>query len=287
MSGVALPDPVAMATSAIDAVESAIRAGMTGPARQPFVVGLCGAQGSGKTTMATGLAARFNRAGIRTTVLSLDDLYLGAAERRTLGGAVHPLFTVRGVPGTHDVELGLSLIERLGQPGVVAMPSFDKSTDDRAPGHDWPSVEAPVSLVIFEGWCVGARPQAAAALVEPVNRLEAERDRAAIWRRTANDALAGPYQRLFGRIDLLVLLAAPAFAVVRAWRQQQEDDLRARSPADASGIMTSAQIGAFVQYYERLTRHILAEMPHYADLTLQLDEARAVTSVHSAKPRAG
>jgi D-glycerate 3-kinase len=40
--------------------------------------------------------------------------------------------------------------------------------------------------------------------------------------------------------------------------------------------MADAAIDRFVQHYERLTRHILAEMPARAGLVLRLDESRHV-----------
>ncbi|WP_040849189.1 kinase, partial [Nitrospirillum viridazoti] len=83
----------------------------------------------------------------------------------------------------------------------------------------------------------------------------------------------------FGRLDALVLLAAPDFAVVRGWRIQQEEGLRAKLRAagkPTDGTMTDDQVSRFIQFYERLTRHILAEMPGRADLTLRLDAARRV-----------
>ena len=40
-------------------------------------------------------------------MLSLDDLYLPKAERLRLARDVHPLLATRGVPGTHDVALGV------------------------------------------------------------------------------------------------------------------------------------------------------------------------------------
>lgn len=255
-----------------------VRGRLGASSQRPLLVGLCGAQGSGKTTMAAGLVAQFNREGVRTIVLSLDDLYLGAAERRTLAQEVHPLFAVRGVPATHDVELGIELIGQLQRPGSVRLPRFDKATDDRMPERDRPIVEALVDLILFEGWCVGARPQAAEALVEPINVLEAVRDPDAIWRTHVNEALAGPYQRLFAGIDLLVLLAAPGFDVVGNWRRQQEDDLRARSAPGAAGLMSPEQVDEFIQYFERVTRHVLAKMPGYADLVVRLDERRNVAA---------
>ena len=102
-----------------------------------------------------------------------------------------------------------------------------------------------------------------------------------IWRARVNRALAGEYQRLFARIGLLVLLAAPGFEVVRGWRLEQEAHLRASSPTDAPGLMDEAAITRFIAHYERLTRHILAEMPARADITVRLDAARHPLSITS------
>lgn len=55
-------------------------------AEGPLVLGLCGAEGSGKSTVAAALAHRFPG----TAILSLDDLYLPLDERRRLAREVHP-----------------------------------------------------------------------------------------------------------------------------------------------------------------------------------------------------
>ncbi len=71
------------------------------------VIGIAGAQGSGKSTLVRDLAERLAGDGLRVATLSLDDLYLTRAVRQDLAARVHPLFATRGVPGTHDVALGL------------------------------------------------------------------------------------------------------------------------------------------------------------------------------------
>lgn len=249
---------------------------MASKPRRPFVLGICGAQGSGKTTLSDRLEARCRMAGIGTAQLSIDDLYLTRTERETLARDVHPLFRTRGVPATHDVALGLGIFEELDRGLPAPLPRFDKAVDDRAPSERWQWAAAGTQVVIFEGWCVGARPQSADALIEPVNALERDEDPAETWRRYVNDALAGPYQQLFARIDLLVLLAAPSFDVVRGWRIEQEHELRGMAGGDAAGVMSDAEVGRFIQHYERLTRHILAEMPDRADLLLRLNEDRSL-----------
>ena len=233
------------------------------------VLGLCGGQGSGKSTLAARVVEQLTDRGIAAATLSLDDLYLSLAERSLLAADVHPLFRTRGVPGTHDVDLGLSLLAALDRGEGVRLPRFDKARDDRAPADCWEPVAPGLRVLLFEGWCVGARPQEEAALVEPINRLEAEEDPDGIWRRHANACLAGPYQQLFARLDRLVLLAAPSFDAILPWRRQQEQGL-------GSGAMDESRLARFVQHYERLTRHILGEMPGRADLVARLSPTRAV-----------
>ena len=178
------------------------------------VLGLCGAQGSGKSTLAQALLARMGARGVASAILSIDDLYLTKGEREVLAGTVHPLLRTRGVPGTHDVALGLRVLDGLAAGQAACLPRFDKAVDDRLPEGAWPQAGVGLRLLILEGWCVGARAQEAGELDAPVNALERDEDGDGRWRRFVNAALAGDYQTLFGRIDALALLAAPGFDVV-------------------------------------------------------------------------
>ncbi len=251
-----------------------------GPA---FVVGICGPQGSGKTTTVRVLAALLEAQGLSVATLSLDDLYLPRADREALARDVHPLLRTRGVPGTHDVALGLTVLDALAGEGTATIPRFDKAADDRVPTEAWSRVEGPVDVVMFEGWCVGARPEAAEALRQPVNALEREQDPDGAWRGYVNAALAGAYRALFARIDLLIQFTAPDFATVLAWRQEQERKLHDRLEAAGEGgvgrAMSEAEVAVFVQHYERLTRHIAREMPARADLVVPLDADRRSPSL--------
>lgn len=264
--------------SAADLIERAIHAKLSVWGRHPLVVGVCGSQGSGKSTVCKTLTTRLTESGLKVANLSLDDLYLPLAERVTLAKHVHPLLKTRGVPGTHDIKLGVHTLHALAHGGCVPLPRFDKAIDDRRPKEEWDSIEGPAQVVLFEGWCVGARPQTLDALDRPVNALEANEDVDGRWRRYVNDALGGEYQRLFAKIDFLVLLASPSFDVVLKWRTQQEHDLRAQTTGDSSGVMSDAALVRFIQHYERLTRHILIEMPGRADLVIRLGADRSVVS---------
>ncbi|MEA3387845.1 kinase [Sphingobium sp. CCH11-B1] len=242
------------------------------------VLGIAGTQGSGKSTVALGIEARMATHGVRCAVLSIDDLYLPLAARERLAAEVHPLLRTRGVPGTHDVPLGLAVIDALAQGQPVPLPRFDKARDDRVPEAQWPRAPEATRLLILEGWCVGARPQAEACLDVPINALEAQEDADGRWRRHVNAALAGDYQTLFARIDALAFLAAPDFAVVERWRGEQEAALR-RQSGDEAGVMDEAQLSRFIQHYERITRAMLTEPPTRATLTVRLREDRSVAGV--------
>ena len=251
------------ASPATELIEAAM-AGREG-GRRPFVLGICGAQGSGKSTIAALLAARMRARGKRVALLSLDDLYLSGAARQALAETVHPLLRTRGVPGTHDPALGVRLIEALGGNGRVALPRFDKAADEPC-GPE--SFQGPANIVILEGWCVGARPQDEASLAEPVNALERERDPDGAWRGYVNAQLADAYAALFARIDFLAMLKAPGFDVVAKWRTEQE--------RRAGGPMSDSEIRDFVAHYQRLTEHMIAHGDAWADLTVRLDADRGV-----------
>ena len=251
----------------------AIRIRQMKDSRRGCIVGICGSQGSGKSTGAGVLRILLEAAGLQVAVLSIDDLYFPKEAREKLAQDIHPLLGTRGPPGTHDVALGERVLDALLTPQRTAIPRFDKSRDTRADPSQWDQFQGPADVVLFEGWCVGARPQPLEALANPINDLERDSDTDGIWRRYVNDALAGPYQHLFGRIEYLILLKAPSFEVVAGWRKEQEAKLRARAGA-AAGVMSDAQIDRFVQLYERLTRYILAEMPSRADAIVRLDPNR-------------
>ncbi|MBS0331858.1 MAG: kinase [Proteobacteria bacterium] len=234
------------------------------------VIGLCGAQGSGKSTVAAWTVRLLEERGLRAVAPSLDDFYLTHEARQRLAKEIHPLLATRGPPGTHDVGMAAAAIDALRTRGKASLPKFDKASDTRAPRAHWPTVATPVDVILLEGWCVGAVAQGRAALATPVNALERDEDPGAVWRTYVNDQLDGPYQDLFGKLHDLVLLAAPGFEVVAQWRGEQEAKLREKG----EGGMSDAEIERFVEFYERLTRWILAEMPGRAGWTVTLDTER-------------
>lgn len=247
---------------------------------EPLIIGICGAQASGKTTASAQVADHFEAHGLRVAVLSLDDLYIGRTERGALAQAVHPLFITRGPAGTHDVALGLEVLEKLRRGEPVCLPRFAKASDEPLPRSEWPLVDRRCDIILFEGWCVGAWPQEEEALAEPVNALEREEDPHGIWRRAINAHLGGPTAALFAVIDKLIYLRPPSFDIVYQWRCEQEHEMIANAGANRPpAAMTDEQIARFIAHYERMTCHIIAEMPARADLVIALGEARQVLSM--------
>jgi D-glycerate 3-kinase len=253
------------------------------------VLGICGPQGIGKSTLTQVLQSVLRDiAGLSIAVLSMDDLYLSSAERRRLASQVHPLLRTRGVPGTHDVARGIDVIRSLLEAGddeQTRLPRFNKALDEPWPAHEQPLFKGRADLVILEGWCVGAIPQAASALTDPVNELERDHDVSGVWRKHVNAQLAGPYPMLFGLLDRLLLLHAQRFEDIYAWRLLQERKLAAKLSASAaapgaSRLMSDEELRRFIMHFERLTRHILREMPARADLVAELDADRCVTAIH-------
>lgn len=238
--------------------------------RKTVTIGIGGAQGLGKSTIAAATKALLEDRGLSAVVLSLDDFYLTKAARQRLAAEVHPLLATRGPPGTHDVALAGAVLDQLKARGKVNLPRFDKATDDRAPRATWETVASPVDVILFEGWCLGARAQGEAALARPVNDLERDEDPDGVWRHYVNERLDGPYQALFAKLNELVFLQAPDFEVVRGWRTQQEHALRAAT----GGGMSDEEVARFIAYYERITRWMLTDVPDRARWTVAFDDER-------------
>ncbi|WP_296615575.1 kinase [Sphingomonas sp.] len=239
-----------------------------------LLAGLCGPQGSGKSTTAARLVERLGGHGLRAIVCALDDFYLTRSERGSLATKVHPLLATRGVPGTHDLALlgdTISALRSATGDTTILLPIFDKALDDRLDRSDWRVHRGPVDIVILEGWCIGARPQSAAQLAEPLNALERDRDADGVWRRYVNEQLETGYAPLFGTLDFNLLLQPPSFDCVLSWRAEQEAGLSRRAGARAP--MTRAELAFFIAHYERLTRWLLLDQP--ADLIVDLDMRRA------------
>ena len=236
----------------------------------PKCVGLAGGQGAGKSTLSRLIETACASVGLRVCVLSLDDFYLPRTRRIALAASVHPLLETRGPPGTHDILRCREAMDRLGRPGEILLPVFDKGLDERA--GTW-RVRGPFDLVLLEGWCVGAAPVVEASLADPINALERERDADAIWRRYVNAQLGEAYAQTWDELDYLVYLRVPDLAAVRRWRLQQESSLPEHQR------LGSEAIDWFIQHYERITLSMMASLPERADLTVELADDHSIAAM--------
>jgi D-glycerate 3-kinase len=236
------------------------------------IVGVAGSQGSGKTTLVRQLAAT----DPCIAAFSLDDVYLPHAYRQLIAKDVHPLFVTRGPPGTHNLMQLTETLDALQEAtptSATQLPAFDKVADNPLPESQRPVFKGKPSLILLDGWCVGATAQTDADLAEPVNALEENEDANGIWRREINANLAGGYQDVFSRLDAVLYLRPPSFEIVQDWRCQQEEGLLGRPLTDED----RARIACFIQHYERITRHMMAGGVRAA-VMLQLDEERRVVT---------
>ena len=250
--------------------------------QKTYIIGINGCQGSGKSTLAdylcTVVAEKYHLA---TVALSLDDFYLTKAERIELARKIHPLLAQRGVPGTHDVNLAIDTISSLASGNKALITRFDKSMDDRVPEANSETITGHIGLIVIEGWCFGAKPQAPNSLIEPVNHLERLEDPDGVYRDYVNTALATQYPQLFELVDSTAMLRAPSFKTVFEWRLEQEqkliEKLQLTKTALASlSTMSDEEIRRFIQNFQRITEHCLEEMPTRVDHLFQLNAARQV-----------
>ncbi|KAH7053185.1 P-loop containing nucleoside triphosphate hydrolase protein [Macrophomina phaseolina] len=235
---------------------------------RPFFLGLNGVQGAGKTTLVTTLCATLRSPphSLPTAVLSIDDLYLPHAAQQTLARThpSNPLIQHRGQPSTHDLALGASVFASLASKQPTAIPSYDKSqhagAGDRAPPDTWVKVnqpnEAPIEVVVFEGWCVGFRALSDAELERKwaEAKARAAQDGAGYDGQLARHELAHlkfvndklrEYDALTDMLDAFVHIDAEQTTYVYDWRLQQEAALRA---SKGTG-MTDEQVIHFVNGY--------------------------------------
>ena len=238
----------------------------------PPLVGINGAQGSGKSTLVQLVAEALERFhGLRPCILSLDDFYFGKPARYQLGDKVHRLCETRGVPGTHDTILLIDTLDALDHAGPedrTPLPRFDKLDDDRIARDDWPEFTGRPGVILLEGWCVGLRAEDVPPYAGPINTLEAAEDPDGTWFAWSLDELTNEYSKVWDRIALLVSIEVPDLETVIASRLKQEQGLAAESKRAGMDV---AAVTRFVQHYERFTRALWAAMPQRADMLFRRD----------------
>lgn len=223
------------------------------PAARPFVLGINGPQGAGKSTLAASFEHWGVARGLRWATLSIDDLYLTHDEQSALAAAHpgDPLLAVRGGPGTHDIALGSAVLAALGgAAGHVALPRYDKGAfdgrGDRRPKEQWPEVALPVDVVVLEGWMLGFSGVGAAAAGPSLARA---------------DAALAAYAAWTGRLDAMIQLRVGAVDTIRAWRIEAEARRRAAGEGGMTPEAAAAYIERFLPFYEVYPDHLARHPP--------------------------
>ena len=244
-------------------------------------LGLSGGQGSGKTTV-TGILKiilkKYFKKKIHTS--SIDDFYKTLEERDKTSNTIHPLFKTRGVPGTHDTNLINKFFDFIKKKKFkkFKLPKFDKSIDDRLNEKYWFNVKERPEIVIFEGWCVGAKPQLNSLLKKPINILEKYEDKDLIWRKHANEKLKREYKKIFAMIDNFIFMKIRNFNMVFKWRLLQERKLKKGSHTTKK-IMSYDKIKRFVMFYQRVTLQMFKDMPKIASVILTLNNKHQINKI--------
>jgi len=233
-SGVSDPSPAYLSELVVPLLLH-LRAAMTGRDR-PYLLGLAGGPGAGKSTLARLLCAclpMVTNPAAAALSLSLDDFYFDPEERRRRG------FAWRTQPGTHDTgRLADFLAAMDRRDPAIAVPRYDLGRD--RPGTD-DSVPPP-DVCVFDGAMIGSR-------------------------------LPG-YDRLADRFDFLVFLDLPV-ALLKEWRFAREARIRARSGGEA-GFHPDEMEAFWSEALEPCYHaHVLPNAAR-ADLVLGLDAGRRV-----------
>ncbi|WP_372478105.1 glycerate kinase [Nostoc mirabile] len=228
---------------------------------RPLIQGILGGQGTGKTTMSKVLSLILDQLGYRTVSLSLDDLYKTYSDRLVLTQQ-DPRLIWRGPPGTHDVDLGLNVLDQIRQlQNPVMVPRFDKSAFGGAGDRTTSEMVTNVDIVLFEGWFVGVRPINANIFDTAPPPIVTDEDRA--FARDMNHRLHD-YLRLWERLDSLIVLYPTDYRCSLEWRKQAEQQMIA---AGKSG-MSNAEIEQFVNYFWRSLHPELFIKPLVKDATV-------------------
>ena len=251
--------------------------------KNPLIVGLSGGQGTGKTTISSIISIILKKYfKLNVCNVSIDDFYKTKIEREFLSKENHSLLMIRGVPGTHDLNMMLSFFKKIKAKNFkkIKFPKFNKAIDDRYIKKEWNTVNSKPDIIIFEGWCVGAKHQKYKQLIRPINSLEREFDKNFKWRKFVNLQLKEKYKKLFKQIDYHLYLKANNFNTLQKWRTKQEKKLLINNKNKKNHkIMKKKDVLIFMQTYQRITKKMFKDMPKYASIVMNLNSNQQITKV--------
>ena len=251
------------------------------------MIGLAGGQGSGKTTISSILALILQKYfKLKVFKVSIDDFYKTRKDRKLLSKNKHPLLMTRGVPGTHDVDLILKFFKKVQSKSFknITVPKFNKAMDDRCKKGLWYKLKSKPDIVIFEGWCVGAKAQTIKQLKNPINSLERVHDQGIKWRSHVNKQLKTKYKSLFKQLDGLLYLKAKNFNILRNWRLKQERKLWIQTKNKKNlKIMSSGDVINFMQTYQRITQQMFKDAVKSSSIIMNLNNNHQIQTIKFKK----
>ena len=255
--------------------------------KKPLIIGLAGGQGSGKTTISSILSIILKKYfKLNVFIISIDDFYKTRKDRKILSKTKHALLMTRGVPGTHDINLMLSFFKKIKSKKFknLEIPKFNKAIDDRYKKNLWYKIKLKPDVVIFEGWCVGARAQSNSQLKKPINSLEKVYDQGAVWRTHVNNQLKTGYKTLFKQLDGLLYLKAKNFNLLRKWRLKQERKLWIQTQNKKNlKIMSSEGVINFMQTYQRITQQMFKDALKSSSIIMNLNSNHQIEKIKLKK----
>ena len=233
------------------------------------LIGLSGLPGCGKSTLASWLAQASLQMKLPVAVVSLDDFYWPGEELdRAMAG--NPWQVPRALPGSHDLDLLESSLERWQGNGELRMPRFEKSLrGGRGDRSGWSQQSAEV--VLLEGWFLGATPGKATTQsnedIEGLDLTATERQ----WQTRAMAQLER-YQPIWERLDVLWHLRAPTPSASRRWKEEQEEAMKRRT-----GIRLPGEaLQGFVRMIEAAFPEAALQDISTADVVIHLTESRQI-----------
>ena len=250
--------------------------------KKPYFVGLAGGQGTGKTTVSSLVKIILEKYfKLKVFKISIDDFYKTRKERNSLSKRIHPMLMTRGVPGTHDINMMLSFFKKTKNKNFKKMilPSFNKAIDDRFSKKYWYKINQKPDVIIFEGWCVGAKAELNKTLKKPINSMEKINDKKLVWRKYVNLQLKNKYKELYSQLNSMVYLKAKNFNMLQKWRLKQERKLRLKTKKVSSHkIMSKKNVINFMQTYQRITENMFKNTPKYASIVINLNSNHQIKS---------
>jgi D-glycerate 3-kinase len=250
--------------------------------KRPYFVGLAGGQGTGKTTISSLIKIILIKYfKLKVFRISIDDFYKTRKERLSLSNRIHPMLLTRGVPGTHDIKMMLNFFRKVKSKKFkkLKLPTFNKAIDDRFKKKYWYNLNDKPDVIIFEGWCVGAKSEKNNSLKKTINSMEKAKDQKQIWRKYVNQQLKSEYKNLYSQLNCLIYLKAKNFSLLQKWRLKQERKLWLNSKRKSNlKIMNKEDVINFMQTYQRITQNMFRYMPKYASIILNLNSNHQIKS---------